>query len=176
MLREELSLRKDAHIILGCGSIEPRKGTDIFVKVATLVPEAEFVWIGGSKDKAHRAQDEARGAENVYFIGSRESVIPYYQDADLFLLTSCEEALGLVVLEAAYHGKLPTVCFSDCGGTPEFVRDDAGICVPNFNVCLMADAVSQLLMSPKLRKLRGAIAHQSLRQFSVPAFQVNDSL
>jgi glycosyltransferase involved in cell wall biosynthesis len=67
-----------------------------------------------------------------------------FELADVFILPSREEPLGLVCLEAAQCG-LPVVCFGGAGGAPEFVRDDSGLVVPHLDVDAMAGAVANLL-------------------------------
>ena len=166
--RKELGISPQTTLVLSCGSIEPRKGTDLFLaaasQVANRAPAADvhFLWVGGSP--AHMKEMQKKIAASglsgkVHFIGHRPDVTPYYIASDIFLLTSREDPFPLVMLESALHGK-PTVCFAEGGGAREFVRDDAGCCVPGFAVDQMANAVLELAQSPDRRLRMGNVARE----------------
>ena len=177
MLARELNIPVDAKVVCGCGSIEARKGTDLFVEVARQVVGASsadlrFVWVGGTPDKADRMRSQVRNeglASHVHFVGHKANPMAYLAASDVFLLTSREEALGLVVLEAALND-VPTVCFSDSGGAAEIVGEDAGFCVPNFDASEMGRRVLELVSSSSLRDRMGVAArckaetHHNLEQ------------
>jgi glycosyltransferase involved in cell wall biosynthesis len=169
-IRRELGVAQEVKIVCGCGSIEHRKGTDIFLKVAAEVTQrrsivpVHFVWIGG---KPQRVDDMRKQASSlglgsvVHFIGNRPNVAPYFEAADIFLLTSREDPFPLVMLEAALHQK-PIICFDQTGGAPEFLQHDAGFIVPKFDVGEMSDKVIALLASPDLRRRMGTAAKQKV--------------
>jgi glycosyltransferase involved in cell wall biosynthesis len=168
MVRRELGIPEQARIVCGCGSIEHRKGTDLFLQVAKNVVQrsssvpVHFVWIGGKRQTVNdmRRQVVSAGLGGVvHFTGSRSNVAPYFEAADVFVLTSREDPFPLVMLEAALHGK-PTVCFGQTGGAAEFLQGDAGYIVPKFDVAKMSDRVVDLLVSPNLRARMGATARQ----------------
>ena len=167
-VRKELGISHQAILILSCGSIEPRKGTDLFMAAASEVmsedPSADvhFLWVGGSPSRVKEMQKAAtpfafRG--KVHFLGHLPDVTPYYIASDIFLLTSLEDPFPLVMLESALYGK-PIVCFADSGGAREFVQDDAGYGVPGFSVDQMAKAVLELAQSPERRMQMGNIARE----------------
>jgi glycosyltransferase involved in cell wall biosynthesis len=58
------------------------------------------------------------------------------------LLPSREDPYPVVVLEAAAE-KIPTVCFENSGGAPEFVCPDAGTVAPYLDV----EATTNILIS-----------------------------
>lgn len=162
-LGRELSIPPEATVVCGCGSIEARKGTDLFIDVARLVtaergsPKTHFVWVGGAPDRVsemRRAAVESGLEGIVHFVGHKAVSAPYLAACDVFLLTSREDPFPLVVLEAARCGK-PVVCFRDGGGAPEFVDPDAGRCVPDLDVAAMSRHVSELLSSQSLRDQLG---------------------
>src|SRR5262249_45704327 len=110
----------------------------------------------------------------VHFIGERNDVAPYFDAADVFLVTSREEALPLVMLEAAMH-KLPVVCFDQSGHPPEFVAQDAGFIVPDFDPIRMGDRVIELLADAALRGRMGQTASRKVAteyNFTVSAAQM----
>ncbi len=167
-VRRQLKIPKNARLACACGSIEPRKGPDLFLQVAGDLAKARgdlsahFVWIGGDKEQVRtmrRQARELRCEDNVHFIGSRPDVRPYYDASDVFLLTSREDPFPLVMLEAALRGK-PVVCFDNSGGAPEFVQHDAGFVVPGFAVDEMAGRLALLFGSEELRRSMGEAGRQ----------------
>ena len=131
-IRRELGLPPDGRIVLGCGTIDLRKGADLFVNVARRVlleeaktngsPRTWFIWVGQGGDATLRrwlVHDTRINslAERIRFIGPRSSVVPYYMAADLLALTSREDPCPLVNMEAMESG-LPVVTFDGAGGAP----------------------------------------------------------
>ena len=179
-LRRELGVTAGQKLLIGCGTIHRRKGTDLFIQVAAAVASqrvadnVKLVWVGGDTSDLTREQMRQRAAEHglsnvVRFVGHRSDYLDYLGAADVLLLTSREEPFGRVILEAALFGR-PTICFGDCGGAPEFVRHDAGRVVGRERVDEMAAAAIELLDSDELRASLGARARQRvLEQHSVEA-------
>ena len=60
----------------------------------------------------------------IQFVGQKEKdgIVPYYQNADLFILPSAKEGMPNVVLEAMACG-LPIVMTS-CEGSKELITDN----------------------------------------------------
>lgn len=169
-VRREFGIPREAKMICGCGSIEHRKGTDIFLEVAADITRRNsavsvyFVWIGGSRQAVDtmRKRVLSSGLGGVlHFAGSRSNVAPYFEAADIFLLTSREDPFPLVMLEAALQQK-PIVCFDQAGGAPEFLHRDSGLVIPKFDIGRMSDKVIELLASPDLCSRLGAAAKQKV--------------
>ena len=165
-VRRELGISRGARLVGACGTIEPRKGVDLFLRVANRVKElykaapVHFLWVGGWPREVRRARKDARSLsvqDIVHFIGRRPNVNAYYDASDIFLLPSREDPFPLVMLEAAWRGK-PVICFDDTGGAPEFVEHDAGFVVPKFDVDEMAKKVIELLDRNELRERLGETA------------------
>jgi len=164
-VREELQVSGATHLVCGCGSIEPRKGINEFLKVAHKVVAQNpagsvlFLWVGGGAAQIEAALATARslGVEgHVRFLGVKQDVARYFAASDVFFLSSLEDPFPLVMMEAALQG-LPIVCFQEAGGAPEFVADDAGFAIPGFDLDLAAARITELLRSPVLRRDMGAV-------------------
>ena len=177
-VRRELGIPEEAPIVLGCGPIDFRKGTDLFAQLCRLVltgsraeepaSKAWFVWVGSrvhdlnsERWLLHDAQYGTRESRLV-FTGARETTIPYFLAADLFALTSREDPCPFVNLEAMESG-LAVVAFEDCGGAPE-VLNGAGACVPYLDVAAMANKVRELLNDPAKRTAMGQQGQATIRE------------
>jgi glycosyltransferase involved in cell wall biosynthesis len=168
----ELDLPDDAFVVLGCGTLDQRKGLDYFVGAArsflARAPAdgrpAYFLWIGDGprwvNSPFYFAQDEIVRAgleEQVRFIGSRQDVEPYFVGADAFLMTSRADPFPCVIHEAM-AARLPLIGFANAGGAPELYEQGGGETVPLGNVNDMADKLLGLYTDDAKR---GAIGEKS---------------
>jgi glycosyltransferase involved in cell wall biosynthesis len=142
-IRSELGLPHNAAIVLGCGTLDLRKGCDHFVNVARQVLKnhrstvpVHFVWIGGGPRWTHSLQHyldldlQKSSVQNfVHFIGERADVEPYFCGANAFLLTSRVDPFPCVVHEAM-AAELPIIAFENSGGVGEAISNGAGLMVP----------------------------------------------
>jgi glycosyltransferase involved in cell wall biosynthesis len=188
--RKKLRLDPGKIIIVGCGLGMPfRKGADIFIELADVLrrrgcTDFHFYWIGDFEDSESDPQHgiwadhkeklaKNRLGDFITFLGYKENFKDYFQVADIFVLSSREDPLPLVAIEAAKCG-LPLVCFADAGGTPDLVGDDAGFVVPFEDVELMAEKILKLMGDAKLRTGMGAQARKRfLSQFTVESATPN---
>ena len=166
-VRAALNWPADAFVVGGCGSLGWRKGTDLFLQLAQTLrrkpgtQEVRLLWVGGqpgSRDWLEFEHDRSRlGLDDCCaIVPSTAGVDDYYAAMDAFALTSREEPLGLVALEAAECG-LPVVCFQGSGGAEDFVRGDAGINVPYLDVGAFADALLHLRADPAMRSRMASV-------------------
>lgn len=172
----ELKIPGDAFIVGASGTIDWRKGADLFPYLARIVasrlPDAPiyFLWLGGdttdSNDEYFKLQLEISKLgqqERIRFIGSKSNPLDYYGLFDVFVMISREDPFPLVCLEAAALGK-PILCFEKAGGMPEFVEDDCGFVVPYLDLDAMADRIVELYRSEELRKRLGENAAKKVRE------------
>ena len=113
--RALLKMDPGTPLVLGVGLTNPEKGVREFVRVAAAVPEAAFVWVGGSSFSAFTKRVDdlpalLRAAPSCRFAG----MFPFahmpeiYNAADVLLFPSMVESFGLAPLEAAACG-LPVI-------------------------------------------------------------------
>ncbi|GAB7010784.1 hypothetical protein JCM31271_27270 [Halorubrum trueperi] len=104
----------------------------------------------------------------------REKVIEFLAATDVFLLTSVDEAFGLVLLEAQ-AAEIPVVA-TNVGGIPEAVAaGDSAILVPPRSPDQIARQLSQLIRQPSLRSKMGEKGHRFVAEnFDVDV--LNDEL
>ena len=138
--KKELGIPANAFVVVGSGTIQWRKGVDLFLQIAfqltAIKEDVYFLWVGGnpadSDAESDRIQHDFKrlGLENkLVFTGTQENPHRLFAAMDLFALTSREDPFPLVCLEAASLGK-PIICFEKAGGMPELVEADSGAIVP----------------------------------------------
>ncbi len=154
-LREEKQGKK-TFLVGGCGTIELRKGTDLFIQLSQLFKikypglSIKFVWKGGNKNclEFELLQQDINNLDldNIVFEESSSDTSAFYAQLDVFVLTSREDPYPLVMLEAANHS-IPVICFENSGGAVEFVEGNGKI-VPYLNLEKMSEAIHEYYNNP----------------------------
>jgi glycosyltransferase involved in cell wall biosynthesis len=179
--RKSNNLKQHAFIVFGCGTICPRKGTDLFIETAISLKNKgfdnfHFYWIGENRwdiensgkllpdweDHLKKISDK-NVSGHITFLGEKYNALGYLKAGDLFFLPSREDPFPLVCLEAAQFGA-PVICFKNAGGMPEFVSDDAGFALPMGDIDGAADAIGKLINNPDLCFSLGAKAREKVLQ------------
>jgi len=171
-IRALLGLNTEHILVLMCGTPEVRKGTDLFIRIASVARASRdggrlrFLWLGGSAEKQKDYVQLCRnaGVEAICrFQTSMERPQEWVAAADIFCLTSREDPFSVAMLEAAMHA-MPIVCFAGAGGGPEMVEDDAGFVVAKEDVQAMATACIRLSNDEALRTQLGDAAKTKVQQ------------
>lgn len=105
-------------IILTIARVFPQKKIDLFVEVARLLPQYNFVWIGNQRE----VTEFGTLPRNCHFCGNIPNAGAFCSKADLLMLPSNYEGLPMVILEAMSFGK--PIVSSDVGGVSEIVRNE----------------------------------------------------
>lgn len=172
--RERLLRRNGIHVadhdvlVLGCGTLNGRKGFDLFVQVAHAVRRSagsaiKFVWVGGhagwrfdnggTGDTApYWASWDIRRSgldETLFVIPEVTDAEPYFAAGDMFLMSSRADPFPCVIHEAMAIG-LPIVCFEGMTGAPE-AFGEGGVVVPALDTSAMAEAILSLARDPERR-------------------------
>jgi glycosyltransferase involved in cell wall biosynthesis len=165
-LREQHGIPPHALVVGGVGSVNWRKGPDLFLQVAAEVvrarPDADirFVWAGaaGHPDEGDPPVEEDAEklgiADRVHFVGEFTSPADVFGMFDVFCLTSREDPFPLVMLEAAAMG-VPIASFAN-GGVVELAAAGGAdgplaVVVDYLDVPALADAVVDLLDDAEAR-------------------------
>jgi glycosyltransferase involved in cell wall biosynthesis len=140
---EELGLKDDPFLVLGCGSADQRKGIDLFLAVAAdrafdgLRRPVHFLWLGDGPADDGTALYWTRWdlkrlpheAGRIHLLGSRSDPELFFRAADLFLMTSRADPFPCVIHEAL-GAELPVVAFGGSGGVDEMLSDGGGVLLP----------------------------------------------
>ena len=171
-VRATLHLPPGAVLAVGMGYADLRKGFDLFLQVwraarATGKP-VHFAWAGGIDPATHAylgteiATAEATGT--FRYLGHRDDPRALLDAADVFVLTSREDPLPSVAMEALAAGT-PVVAFEETGGLPELLARHGGGCsVPLGDAAAMAHAALRLAAEATAGS-RAALAARSRHAF-----------
>jgi len=163
-LRQELRLEK-CHIVLSVGRLSREKGQADFLRGIARLREcgpalpvhALVVGDGPERPRLEALCSELKLSDTVRFLGHQRSVQPYYELADVFVLSSHSEGTPNVVLEAMASG-LPLIC-TRVGGVPELVTDNVhALMVPAKDPDILAGAILRVLQD---RALASRLAHSA---------------
>ena len=166
-----------APMILCIGNLWRQKRVDILLDALALVAKGHLPWrctiVGaGPLESDLRAQAASLGlGDVVQFVGRAEDVRPYLSLADLFVLSTENEGLPLVLGEAMAYG-IPCIA-TDVGGNKEIiVHGETGLLVKAGAPEDLAEAIEHLLARPEERRRMGVNAYQRVHEH----FNIEDSM
>jgi glycosyltransferase involved in cell wall biosynthesis/GT2 family glycosyltransferase len=149
--------------VLFVARLEPVKRPMLLVDIALALlqgspkPDVRFVVVGsGSEEPALRAAVHRKGLEQCFeFLGLVPDVSDLLSTSDLVVITSSNEGIPFVLLEAFASGK-PVVA-SDVGAIREVLDDSNGVLIPRGHgeAQAFAAAIRRLLSEPDLRTTKG---------------------
>jgi len=111
-IRERLGISNNDFVAIGSGQLQPRKGIDVFIETAKILPDIKFIWVGGQPFSVLTAgfielQEKIKNAPpNVIFTGTvpYEEMPDYFNAGDVFFFPSRQETFGMVIVESASCG------------------------------------------------------------------------
>lgn len=145
---------RDIPVVVGCGRLVKQKGFDCLIQAFSLLPNpVRLVLLGDGPERARLESLAERHAlaDRVAFLGLVDNPFKYMAKADLFVLSSLWEGLGMVIIEAMACG-VPVVA-TDCpSGPAEVITDgvDGRLVRPPGDPKALAAAIEELLGNPAL--------------------------
>jgi 1,2-diacylglycerol 3-alpha-glucosyltransferase len=157
-------------IVVTVARMTKKKGVQNIIRIAPDLLEKYdnlmFVMIGDGpqKQKLERMVEEKRLSGNFYFTGkiSREKVLGYLEQADIFALPSNDEAFGIAILEAISKN-IPVVAMNH-GGTSDIIKNGVSGYLAN-NLMEFSSYLQILIQNPALRTQFSQNAIQGLQNF-----------
>ena len=112
-----IPVKKSDFTVFTLGRACVQKQPELFNKIATLVPEAKFLWIGGGE------LENQLTAPNLEVTGwkERKEALAIAKGADVFVLCSLGEAIAMSLIENMYIKKL--VLVSNVMGNRSVIHD-----------------------------------------------------
>ena len=171
-IKEKNKISPEAVVIGISASNEWRKGFDLFVPLVKIYFElfpgsnVYFIWKGFRNENASAWFDlydyqRAGIDKQALLVEHGEDNIEWMAAFDIHLLLAREDPYPLVVLEAASLA-IPTICFANAGGSPEFIENDCGFIVTYGDLLTMAKRIKELVGDTTMRKAMGKKAQEKL--------------
>lgn len=161
-------------IIVSVGHLRKIKNFIVITDVAKIVfakhPDWRWKIYGDTNgDEYHAIKEKVAEYDlqnHVIFCGRCSNMESAYQEAAMYVMTSLQEGLPMVLLEAKANG-LPLVSFDIETGPDEIIRDGVnGFLIPPYDTEIMAERICQLIENNDLRKRFSDNAKLDLEKFS----------
>jgi len=182
------ALPGDALVFVGIGSVQMRKGVELFIDAAARIKRAlggracRFVWVGHGYNPEYDLGYSVYLADQVRRLGLTDDFVfmdntvlveEVYRAADMLLLTSRLDPLPGVAIEAMSH-RLPVICFDRTTGIADVLREHglADDCVvPYLDTDAMARKAAEYAADPaRARQVGDALAHVADTYFDMQAY------
>lgn len=151
-LRSELGIPPGKLLVGSIGRFVDIKGYEYFIRAAIDIlkksDDIHFVLAGdGPEKEKYVSLLEAAGIrDRFHIIGWQERIAGIISAMDIFVLSSINEGMGRVLIEAMYLGK--PVIATRVGGVPSVVSPDTGILVPPASSEALKEAIEKLADDP----------------------------
>ena len=151
------------------------KGFDILIKAWAKIADRANGWklqIAGDskKDGLKYLQGickEYGVTDSVEFLGYQSDILPFYQDASIFVLSSRYEGFGLVLIEAMSQGCACVACDYKGRQKEIITSEKQGLTSEPENIVELANAILSLIQDENKRKEIGKNAMIRSMDFSI---------
>jgi colanic acid/amylovoran biosynthesis glycosyltransferase len=156
--------KREDIVLLSVGRLAEEKGFEYALQAVKILQERnpsqkliyQIVGAGPQERYLKELAVQLSLGDSVQFLGAadQEEIIEKMHQADVFVLPSVSEGLGLVLLEAQAAG-VPVVA-TNVGGIPEAVEEgQTGFLVPPRDAAALADKIQFLMEHPDIREKMG---------------------
>ena len=152
--------KENTKIVLAVGGLTQIKGFDMlleaWVQINSSMPDWKLVIVGEGEDRKKITGfiERAKLTESVCLVGNTSHMSRYYEQAEIFCLSSRFEGFPMVLLETLAFG-LPVVSFDCDTGPAEILKGTGSLLVPKNNTKQLASALIKLMNNKEDRKMIG---------------------
>jgi len=161
-----------ALLVVQVSQLVPHKDPLTFVRAIAAargrLPNVQAILAGDGplRGDVQRLRDDLGLRETLHVLGYRTDADELLAAAKVATLSSREEGMGSVLLDALMLGK--PIAATDAGGIPEVVEHDvSGLLVPAGDPHALGEAIARILDDETLASRLGAAARRRSEQFSV---------
>jgi glycosyltransferase involved in cell wall biosynthesis len=156
--RVRYGVADDMRLVVVVGALEERKGHAVLLDALSMLADPRLRVLCAGEGAARAALEARRAAlgldDTVRFLGRVDDIATLLAAADLMVMPSHQEGLGVAALEAMAAG-VPVIA-SRVGGLPEAVQDgETGILVPPGDAAALALAIARLAADRTLARCLG---------------------
>lgn len=160
-------------LVLAVGRLDVQKGFDWLIQAFAMQALAHRDWDlvilgdGPERDRLQAQVDLAGLAERIHLPGRAGNMPKWYQQADLYVMSSRFEGFPNTLLEALMYG-VPAVSF-DCDTGPRDIIDHEinGLLVPRGDVGRLSAAIGRLMSDGDLRGKLAIAAHDVKKRYAI---------
>jgi glycosyltransferase involved in cell wall biosynthesis len=172
ILRKELNISDEFYVIGSVGRLCIQKAQDQLLIATKIFKELNLkikciiAGDGPLLSKLKSLSNELGLQENVCFTGYRKDILDIIEILDVFVLTSIDEGLPMVILEAMAMKK--AIITTPVGAIPNIIKDGVnGIIYPTGNIFALTQNIIFLLNNKNIQYNLGAKAYETfLKNFS----------
>ena len=166
--------------ILFVGRLVHQKGIRFLLEAISILQNKYKKYIkaavvgGGPLEKELKKMcEELKINDSVEFLGIRRDIDQLMKSSKLFVLPSCWEGFGIVLIEAMKN-RLPIVA-TNIGGIPEIITDgNEGILIPKANSEILAESINKVLEDEKLRSKLIQNAYRKVqKKYSIERYTIS---
>lgn len=152
-----LGIAPGARLIVGCGYVDPLKGTDLFVSlIKSLVAQCSDpivgIWVGGGTDSSFGRRVMKVACDKTRFVGEVSDPNLFFAASEIVVVSSRVESFSRVALEAGALAR-PVLAYAAARGPADLLGDER--LVSEQTVEAMAAAAAHLLAHPDLARMQG---------------------
>ncbi len=169
---------KGGGIILGnAGRLTLQKGQHYLIEVANRLKQKGIRFtlfiagIGEMKSTLEKLIEKYHLQKEVVLLGFVEDMAGFMRSIDIFVLTSCWEGFGYVIVEAMAAGK-PTVAFNITSNPEIIIDNETGFLADYPDVEMMSERIELLSRDENLRAKFGKAARERVEK----NFQLDDRI
>jgi glycosyltransferase involved in cell wall biosynthesis len=159
-IRNDLGIKENEILIGSAGRMVPVKGYDVFLDMAKIIsadrPDARFLLVGDGPKK-RELENKARAMNidgRVIFPGFRDDAIDIINSFDIFVISSHQEGIPMVLLEAMALKK--AIVATAVGGINEIIENDiSGLLVSPNSPRPLAESCVRLFNNTDLKEKLG---------------------
>lgn len=172
-VRSRLGAGAEHCVVLAVAALVRRKGLDVLLEAIGDLGATRMrvlAWIVGCGDERAVLEQRARQigvATQVSFLGWRDDIADLLHAADIAVLPSRQEGMGVAALEAMAAGR-PVVASAVGGLRYAVVHERTGLLVPPEDPSALALALVRLIRDPELRQRLGAQGPQRITEGFLP--------
>jgi glycosyltransferase involved in cell wall biosynthesis len=150
------------------GHKDPANFVRAIAAVRALVPNVQALMVGDGSlhSDTEREIEQLELDDVVHLAGYRDDADALLAAADVATLSSREEGMGSVLLDALALGR--AIAATQAGGIPEVIVDgESGLLAPVGDPSALGRAIARLIMEPELASRLGTNARARAAEFSV---------